>query len=553
MKRLLIILSAWLPAAAIFAAEPGRLAIIPQPQKMEVRAGEFHLTPQTAILADPGSLATAKELAAMLNQATGYSTKVEEKRFAGAPAANAIWLTTQGAPARVGAEGYELNVSGDSVVIHARTEAGLYYGAQTLRQLLPPEIFSPKVVPNADWRMPCVQIEDWPRFKWRGLMLDVGRHFYNGEEVEKILDEMAAYKMNVFHWHLTDDQGWRIEIKKYPRLTEIGAWRTKSALARLKSAEGQVNITPAWAEPSADKFRADGRYGGFYPQAEIREIVAYAAERHITIVPEIEMPGHSVAALAAYPQYACFKGPFSTDVRAGVADGIYNPANPETFVFLDNILSEVFELFPGKYIHVGGDEVRKNYWKENPECQALMKREGLKDEAELQSWFIRKIEKFVNSRGKTLVGWSEIAQGGLAQNAVVMDWIGGGKEAASAGHDVVMTPTEYCYFDHYQSKDREAVPHAIGGYLPLEKVYSYDPIPAALPARFQAKVLGSQGNLWTEYVASLPYAQYMIFPRLCALSEVVWSPKNSRDWDDFQRRLKIDEQQLGELGVHYRP
>jgi hexosaminidase len=513
-------------------------AIIPVPQKMELHEGRFSLGPDTRIYVDFSSRETGDFLAAKLRQSTGYKFKVVTKRFSSQPVRDGILLTTKSASTNLGPEGYELTVTTNSIVIRAPEPVGLFYGAQTLLQLLPPEIFATKVVAGFYWQMPCVQIVDWPRFKWRGLMLDVSRHFYNKQEVERLLDQMARFKLNRFHWHLVDDHGWRIEIKKYPKLTDVGAWRSGVGF----------NIDPK----STTAYGPDGRYGGFYTQADIREVVAYAAARHITIVPEIEMPGHSLAALAAYPQYGCTSGPFTVPVSGGVFNGIYNPANEETFRFLENVLTEVFELFPSRYIHIGGDEVRKETWKNSPECQALMKREGLKNEEELQSWFIRRIEKFVNAHSHALIGWSEILQGGLAKSAVVMDWIGGGKEAAAEGHNVIMTPTGFCYFDYCQSLDHSLEPHAFAAYLPLRKVYSFEPIPAGLTPPNDSYVLGGQANVWTEYIAATTHLEYMIFPRLDALAEVVWSPKDSRNWEDFQRRLKVDEQRLDELGVNHR-
>jgi hexosaminidase len=303
---------------------------------------------------------------------------------------------------------------------------------------------------------------------------------------------------------------------------------------------------------STTAYGKDGRYGGFYTQKEIREVVAYAQKLHITIVPEIEMPGHSLAALTAYPELGSGSGPFEVPLKGGVNPGIFSPAKPEAFEFLQNVLLEVFELFPSKYIHIGGDEVPKGPWKNDAACQALMKQENLKNEDELQSWFTRRMEKFINAHGKTLIGWSEILQGGLAQNAAVMDWIGGGREAASAGHDVVMSPTANCYFDYYQSRDHSTEPRAIGGFLPLQKVYALEPVPAGLAPEFQNHILGAQGNLWTEYIPNLKQAEYMIFPRLSALAEVVWSPKDARNFDNFKLRLKTDEQRLDQLGVSYR-
>ena len=544
MKKLIVGICILLPASAILAAGTNEPAFIPLPQRIERFDNAFKLMPQTRICTDWASRETGEFLAARLRQSTGYPLKVAVKLGANRAVANAILLTTRSADTNLGAEGYALTVATNSVVVRAPTQAGLFYGVQTLLQLLPPGIFSTNLVTNADWQMPCVQIEDWPRFKWRGLMLDVSRHFYNKGEVEQILDLMARYKLNTFHWHLVDDDGWRIEIKKYPRLTEVGAWRK--------------SIGWGLDPKSSRAYNSNGQYGGYYTQNDIREVVAYAAARHIAIVPEIEMPGHSGAALVAYPQFSCFGGPYSTDrtldIRGNyiLASGIYNPASEGTFQFLDGVLAEVFKLFPGKYVHIGGDEVRKDYWRNSPECQALMKREGLKNEEELQSWFVRRIEKFVNAHGKTLIGWSEILQGGLATNAVVMDWIGGGKEAASAGHEVVMSPTSYCYFNYYQTTKRSTEPHAQGGFISLCKVYSFEPIPTNLPTQFQSHILGAQGNLWTEWIASLPHAEYMLFPRLCALSEVTWSDKSARNWDDFLRRLKVSEQRLDELGVNYR-
>jgi hexosaminidase len=416
----------------------------------------------------------------------------------------------------------------------------LFYGVQTLLQLLPPEIYSTNEVGGVKWQAPCVEIQDWPRFKWRGFMLDVSRHFFNKSEVETVLDLMAIHKLNTFHWHLVDDQGWRIEIKKYPKLTEIGAWRP--------------GVGFDFPSNSTTAYDASGRYGGFYTQDDIREVVKYAAARHIMVVPEIEMPGHSTAALKAYPEYSCAGGPFEPQLTGGIFDGIYDPAKEQTFHFLDDVLGEVIPLFPGKYIHIGGDEVPKDTWKKSRDCQDLMKREGLKNEDELQSWFTRRIEKIVSAHGRTMIGWSEILQGGLAENAAVMDWLGDGKEAAGTGHDVVMTPTGYCYFDFYQSSNRVAEPKAAtwGGLLTLSKLYSYDPAPKGFPPEWASHILGTQGNLWTELVPNLSHAEYMMFPRACALAEVGWSSRSARNWDDFMRRLQVQAQRFDKMGVNYR-
>jgi hexosaminidase len=527
-------------AATVFAADTNSPAIIPLPQKMELRAGAFKLSPDTKIVTDFGSRETGKFLAEPLRKSTGYPVKTGIKFFGATAGANSILLTTKNADTNLGAEGYELIVATNSVVIRAPTQAGLFYGVQTLLQLLPPEIFSTNVVTSPDWQIPCVQIEDWPRFKWRGFMLDVSRHFFTKAEVETILDAMALHKLNTFHWHLTDDQGWRIEIKKYPKLTQIGAWRSGVGF----------KLDPK----STTNYDAAGRYGGFYTQDDIREVVKYAAARHITVVPEIEMPGHSMAALASYPEFSSNPGIKIPTDDGGVLNGIYNPANEGTYKFLDDVLMEVFQLFPGKYVHIGGDEVPPDAWKNNAECQALMKQEGLKNQAELQSWFTRRIEKFVSAHGHTMIGWSEIVKGGIAQNAVVMDWIGGATEAAQAGHDVVMSPSHYAYFDFYQTTDfsNEPLAQNWAGPLPLNKVYSFEPVPADLEPQLQSHILGAQGNLWTEKIPNLKHAEYMIFPRECAIAEITWSSKNSRDWDDFMRRLQIQAQRFDELGINYR-
>jgi hexosaminidase len=509
-KNLLLTLLLLILGAFVASAED--LTLVPWPQHVQQTGGSFTLTSQTRIGGDRASRKTAGLFAENLARATGYSPQAHW-RLSAIPPLNSILFTTKNANSTLGAEGYELIVTTNGAVIRAPTQAGLFYGGQTLLQLFIRE--------GRLGQAPCVKITDWPRFPWRGLMLDVSRHFFSKTEVETILDEMAQYKLNRFHWHLVDDQGWRIEIKKYPRLTDIGAWRRRP------------DIEPSETNPpSADKFGPDGRYGGFYTQKDIREVVAYAAVRHILVVPEIEMPGHSEAALTAYPQFSCFGGPYSTDSNLSIHDGIYDPSNEGTFEFLNNVLREVFQLFPGPYIHIGGDEVRRDYWDRSASCRALMKREGLKNEDELQSYFIKRMERFVNARGKVLIGWSEILKGGLATNTVVMDWIGGGKQAAESGHDAVMTPIDYCYLDHYHK------PGAPDIYTPIRKIYSFDPVPADLPARLQSHILGTEGVLWTEYMASLPQAQRVIFPRECAIAEVAWSAKEERDWKDFQRRIR---------------
>ena len=513
-------------------------AIIPAPVKMNLEEGVFSLGPKADIVTDPSARETGEMLAACLRKSTGFPINVDARPEDASAIQDAILLTTNGASADLGEEGYELFVKPGAVVIRAPKAAGLFYGTQTLLQLLPSRIFSSNVVSGVDWNIPCVEIEDQPRFKWRGLMLDVSRHFFTKQEVERLLDEMALHKLNTFHWHLVDDQGWRIEIKKYPKLTEVGAWRSASGFG---------------LDPKASTaYGPDGRYGGFYTQDDIREVVKYATALHINIVPEIEMPGHSSAALAAYPQFSCTGGPFEPPLVGGVFDGIYCPGNDASFSFVEDILTEVFQLFPGQYIHIGGDEVPTTNWVNCAKCQARMKSEGLHQPGELEGYFIRRIEKFVDANGRTLIGWSEIRQGGLAPNAAIMDWVGGAVEAASAGHDVVMSPLSDCYFDHYQSTNHATEPHSIGGYLPLQQVYEYEPIPQKLPPKDRAHILGAQANVWTEYMPNFRHVEYMIFPRACALAEVDWSPAARRNEEDFERRMRVHYTRLDELGINYR-
>ncbi len=536
MKSVLIPILSVVSALALTAraAEP---AIIPKPASMTVRDGAFALRPETMILVDRKSKATGEFLAERLRVATGFKFPV---KLVSTSAAGAIWLTTKASDPSLGAEGYELTSDPDSVVIRAPAEAGVFYGAQTFLQMLPPEVFAAQPASGVKWEVPSVEIKDWPRFQWRGMLLDVSRHFLTKQEVEQILDALAIHKINVLHWHLVDDDGWRIEIKKYPRLTEVGAWRKA--------------IGFGFDPKDSTAYGPDGRYGGYYTQTDIREVVRYAEARHITIVPEIEMPGHSSAALAAYPEFSCLgtKARFSTDRADGATDGVYCAGNDGTFDFLQNVLKEVFTLFPSKSIHVGGDEVSTSNWAKCEKCQARKTAEGLKNDRQLESYFIQRMENFINAHGRSLIGWSEIREGGLAKHAALMDWIGGATEGAREGHDVVMTPEADCYLDHYQSRDHAKEPRAIGGFLPLRNIYAFDPIPKRLEPEFQPHILGAQGNLWSEFIPNLRHAEYMIFPREGALAEVAWSPKDARNFDDFLRRLPADERRLDQMGVNYR-
>jgi len=557
MRAYLFALGAFFLTAAAFGGATNGPAIVPLPQKMEVKEGRFLLGPATRIQMDEPSAATGEYLAGKLRASTGYSLPIYTNDE---PVKGRIELTTKGANGALGPEGYELDVTPDGVSIKAPTQAGLFYGAQTLLQLFPPQIFSSTSVTKVAWEIPwAVHIEDEPRFQWRGFMLDCARHFFSKEDVERVLNEMALHKLNMFHWHLTDDQGWRIEIKKYPKLTEVGAWRKNASVTPPRNDDGELdtqNAHPGWSAPPKSAYGSDGRYGGFYSQDDVREVVAYAAKLHITVVPEIEMPGHAIAALAAYPEYSCDGGPFSTDTGAGVNRGVFCVGDEKVYTFLDDILSEVMQLFPGKYIHVGGDEVdmaaKKATWGKCDSCLAIMKSHGYTNLDQLQGYFTGRIGKFVNEHGKVLLGWSEIADAPLPKNAAVMDWIGGAVKTAMSGHDVVMCPTSYCYLDYYQSLDHSTEPYAIGNFLPLDRVYSFEPMPKGLEAQYQSHILGGQCNLWTEYVASLAHVEYMAFPRLCALAEVTWSPKDKRNWDDFSQRLRTHELRLAAFGVNYR-
>lgn len=430
-------------------------------------------------------------------------------------------------------EGYRLNIIQNKIILKVKTLQGAFLGVQTLRQLLPPCLEN-NSCGEITIGINSIDIQDEPAFKYRGMHLDVGRHFFSVDFIKKYIDLLAMMKMNTFHWHLTEDQGWRIEIKKYPKLTSHAAYRKETLI-------GHYNDQP---------HQFDGKqYGGFYTQEEIKDIVQYATGRGITVIPEIELPGHSQAAISAYPELGCTGENVAVATKWGVFKEIYCPKE-STFKFLENVLDEIIELFPSKYIHIGGDEAPKANWKNCDHCQQLIKSEGLKDEHKLQSYFITRIEQYLNSKGRQIIGWDEILEGGLAPNATVMSWRGtsGAVEAAKQHHDVILTPGSHCYFDHYQS-DNENEPLAIGGFLPLEKVYQFNPIPEELSKEEAQYVLGAQGNVWTEYMKTSDHVEYMIFPRIAALSEVVWSP--NKDYPDFLKRLEHFNKRLDLLDVNY--
>ncbi len=499
------------------------LPLIPKPESIEFGKGHFVLNKETVIQANENSF-EAQYLQNAIQQQTGLKLNIVAKSKVDSKIILKEMYPIDPAWSK---ERYNLSISTKEVIITAPFNQGFFIGIQTLLQLIP-------IDQKQTLNLPCLNIFDQPKYAWRGMHLDCARHFFSVEFVKKYIDYLAMYKFNTFHWHLTDDQGWRIEIKQYPKLTEIGAWRNGSMI-------GHYN------EQKYD----DKRYGGFYTQEQIKEIVAYAQQRQITVVPEIEMPGHAVAALAAYPQYSCTGGPFEVAKQWGVLDDVFCPKN-ETFTFLENILTEVIALFPSQYIHIGGDECPKTRWKKCSHCQSVIKREGLKDEHELQSYFIQRIEKYVNAKGRKIIGWDEILEGGLAPNAAVMSWRGteGGIVAAQQKHFVVMSPGSHCYFDHYQGEPKNE-PLAIGGYTTVEKVYSFNPTPTTLNKEESKYILGAQGNVWTEYMEDAQKVEYMVFPRIMALSEVLWGTSNSDEYKNFVNRMMWQLPILEKKGINY--
>ncbi len=531
MKYSLFAVALCLFISSFSLAQRDDVNIIPKPQSVSQGKGAFTLSKKTKILAMSNE---SRKLAALLNEYLKRNYGFELETTSQALASNVI----QFAVAETGLLGftggrldsYTLKVTPSQVLISGQ-EKDVFNGLQSFFQLLPAQT-------RQEVKISAVEIQDWPRFKYRGMHLDVARHFQPVEFVKKFIDQMAQYKFNYFHWHLTEDQGWRIEIKKYPRLTEVGSRRPETMVDR--------NFSP---------YIGDGiPHGGFYTQEQIKEVVAYAKARHITVIPEIELPGHASAALAAYPQFGC-KTDYQYKVQTtwGIFKEVFCPTE-ETFKFLEDVLDETIKLFPDSpYIHIGGDEVLKDHWKESAFVQELKKRENLKDENEVQSYFIRRIERHLSKRGKKMIGWDEILEGGLAPNATVMSWRGmrGGIEAAKSKHDVIMTPTDFVYFDYGQG-DPAYEPLNIGSYVPLSKVYSFEPVPPELTAEEAKYVIGGQANIWTEYMKTASYVEYMAFPRMLALSEVLWSRKEDRDFADFQRRLSAILPRLDKQGVNYR-
>ena len=525
MKRILL---AFLIAGFSFSAiAQNAYNLIPVPKQLTPAEGSFTIKKGMSIaIGDESFRAVADMLAAQCQTASGISLPIK----VGKSASGIVVVMNN----TLGEEAYALNVTSKKIELQAKTGKGAFYALQTLMQLMPAQVHGKEQAAMA-LTIPNCNIADEPRFSYRGLMLDVGRHYYPVDHIKRFIDLMAMYKMNIFHWHLTEDQGWRIEIKKYPLLTKISSIRKESTVGRF----------------SDKKF--DGKpYGGFYTQEEVKDIVAYAGKKFITVIPEIEMPGHSQAVLAAYPQLGANADRiYQVGTKWGVSEDVLFPRE-ETFTFLENVLTEVMALFPGPYIHIGGDECPKAQWKESRFCQDLIKKQGLKDEHELQSYFIRRIDKFITSKGRKLLGWDEILEGGLSPNATVMSWRGtaGGVEAAKQGHDVVMSPNSFLYFDYYQA-DANTEPIAIGGNLTLAKTYSFEPYLPELNAAEAKHVIGIQGNVWTEYIKDLPYAEYMTYPRALALAEIAWSPMAAKNYGDFKKRVTGHLPVLDALKVNY--
>ena len=530
-------------------AQKDDIAIIPEPVSLVKKDGSFNLKDNTVINLignDKDAIKAVDYLTASISGATGFKWVV--KNSAAGSAINLSILASK--DNELGTEGYKLVVSPQSVSISANQAAGLFYGVQTFLQLLPTEIESKKVIKNISWKMPCVEIKDYPRFGWRGLMFDVSRHFFTKAEVKTYIDDMVRYKFNLLHLHLTDDEGWRFEIKSLPRLTTVGAWNVK-----------KVGTFGTFSEPTDNEPRD---YGGFYTQDDIRELVKYAGDRFVNILPEVDIPGHSMAAIVSYPDLSCTAGSDKYRVISGekfmiwpekghfygLVDNTLCPANEKVYEFLDKVFTEVAQLFPFGYVHIGGDETARNFWEKSDAVKALMQKENLKDLDEVQSYFEKRVEKIVESKGKKVIGWDEILEGGLAPNAAVMSWRGikGGIAAAKLGHEVVMSPTTYVYLDYMQSDKATEAP--VYASLRLNKTYQFEPVPEGVDPKY---IKGGQGNLWTEQVYNIRQAQYMTWPRGFAISESVWSPKEKKDWNGFVKKVEKHFDRLDISKTKYSP
>ena len=544
MKKIVLLLSCCLSGINSIC-QNAPVAIIPEPVQLVQNAGTFVL-PATISIELPNLPAlkqTADFLQQRLTKATGYAVSIGSN----VPTA-IIKLSLNKTPNQgIGNEGYQLNVTTSDITITANQPAGLFYGVQTLLQLLPKEIESNVTMQQVQWQMPCVSITDYPRFGWRGLMFDVSRRFFTKNEVKDFIDQMARYKYNLFHWHLTDDEGWRIEIKGLPKLTEIGAWNVK-----------KVGYFGTFSQPTPDEPR---NYGGFYTQDDIKEVVQYAKDRFVNVLPEIDVPGHSLAAIAAYPELSCSNGVDNHGVASGekikewathtaLVDDNLCPANENVYIFLDKIITQLAQLFPFDYIHIGGDETFKTYWEKSDAIKALMKKEGLKNMEEVQSYFGKRVEKIVEAKGKKVIGWDEILEGGLAPNAAVMSWRGekGGIEAAKLKHEVVMTPSSFAYLDFMQS-DVITEPRVYSTLL-LNKVYQFDPVPPGVDSKY---IKGGQANIWTEQIANVRHLQYMAWPRAFAMAEVLWSPKEKKNWNSFVTKVEQHFKRYDIREIKYAP
>lgn len=548
MKKRSGLLLCLLISVIAFSQNNNGIAIIPEPVNMVKNTGNFSLPKNITIDASsaPELKETVRALKNYLSKPTGLHVTVSSA----APTATVRLILNKSNNAAIGTEGYELSVLPKQIIIKANKPAGLFYGVQTLVQLFPKEIESDSLVKNVKWQAPCVQITDYPRFGWRGLMFDVSRHFFTKQDVKKYIDDMVRYKFNLLHLHLTDDEGWRIEIKGLPKLTEVGAYSVK-----------KVGYFGTFSPPTPNEPR---NYGGFYTQDDIKELVQYAKDRFVNILPEVDVPGHSLAAVASYPELSCTPGADQYHVRSGeqimdwshgqppiaLVDNTLCPANEKVYVFLDTVMTQIAKLFPFEYIHVGGDECPKNFWEKSNAVKALMQKEGLKNMEEVQSYFEKRLEKIVTSKGKKFIGWDEILQGGLAPGAAVMSWQGmkGGTEAAKMKHDVVMSPTTFAYIDYMQGD--AAIEPRIYSTLRLNKAYQFEPVPDSVDASF---IKGGQANLWTEQVYNMRHAEYMTYPRALAIAETVWSPKAKKNWDNFSQKVEKHFGRLDEAEIKYAP
>ena len=528
MKKIFLTLFAGLCLSSCCTKQNSQISIVPYPNQMEVQAGSFDLKGQP-FTCDIKADERTQQLASQFSAQVAKISNGEHKFNVGEeiPQTGVRFVVDES----LAKEAYKLDITKNGVELRASDFNGFLYGVQSLKQLLPVAIYGDEPQENADWTVPCLTINDAPRFSYRGMHLDVSRHFFSVEEVKRYLDMMAIHKLNVFHWHLTDDQGWRIEIKRYPKLTTVGAQRKGTVVRKDWSRYDNVP------------------YGGFYTQEEVKDIVAYAHNLGIEVVPEIDLPGHMLAALTAYPELGCTGGPYEVWGRWGVSDDVLCPGKEKTFDFIEGVLTEVMELFPSKYVHIGGDECPKVRWEKCPRCQARIQKLGLKGDGKhskehfLQSYVTERVGKFLAQHGRRAIGWDEILEGKAPQDAIVMSWRGseGGIQAAQLGHDVIMTPNSHFYFDFYQSMDQDNEPFAIGGFLPVERVYTYDIAFPSLTAEQQKHILGVQANLWTEYIPDDAQLEYMLLPRLAALAEVQWTLPENKSWDRFISTFRMHD------------